>query len=300
VTVSILDSLLVAGILALAWRALFSADLFESIVYFVAFGLAVALAWVRLEAPDVAIAEAAIGAGLTGALLLITWRRLGGHLGSPRPTENLSRTTALVCALGAMLGGLLIWTMLSQPAAPGLAALIGAELHASGVSNPVTAVLLNFRAYDTLLEIGVLFLVVLAIRALGLSLDTPHERLPSSPALSGLLRLTVPLCILAGAYLLWTGAATPGGAFQAGALWAGALVLLHLAGAPPRTVLQARWPSAIGLTVFATAAALCLILGGALLEYPSAHAGIWILAIETAAALSIAATLYSTYAVNLR
>jgi uncharacterized MnhB-related membrane protein len=36
----------------------------------------VAIAWIRLGAPDVAIAEAAIGAGLTGALLLITIRRM--------------------------------------------------------------------------------------------------------------------------------------------------------------------------------------------------------------------------------
>jgi uncharacterized MnhB-related membrane protein len=35
-----------------------------------------ALAWVRLAAPDVALAEAAIGAGLTGALLMAALARL--------------------------------------------------------------------------------------------------------------------------------------------------------------------------------------------------------------------------------
>jgi len=35
-----------------------------------------ALSWVRLDAPDVALAEAAIGAGLTGALLLAALARL--------------------------------------------------------------------------------------------------------------------------------------------------------------------------------------------------------------------------------
>jgi energy-converting hydrogenase B subunit D len=37
---------------------------------FIAFGLLMALVWGRLNAFDVAMAEAAIGAGLTGALLL--------------------------------------------------------------------------------------------------------------------------------------------------------------------------------------------------------------------------------------
>ena len=64
------DGTLALTLLWLAWRALRSPDLFTAIVLFIAFGLVMALAWVRLQAPDIALAEAAIGAGLTGALLL--------------------------------------------------------------------------------------------------------------------------------------------------------------------------------------------------------------------------------------
>lgn len=70
------DSLLGLGLLWLAWRALACPDLFRAIVLFVAFGLLMALAWARLDAPDIALAEAAIGAGLTGALLLAALARL--------------------------------------------------------------------------------------------------------------------------------------------------------------------------------------------------------------------------------
>lgn len=66
----LLDALVAALLLWIAWRALGAEDLFRAVVLFIAFGLVMALAWVRLEAPDVALAEAAIGAGLTGALLL--------------------------------------------------------------------------------------------------------------------------------------------------------------------------------------------------------------------------------------
>ena len=72
----LLDGTLVLALLWLAWRALSSPDLFTAIVLFVAFGLMMALAWVRLQAPDIALAEAAIGAGLTGALLLAALARL--------------------------------------------------------------------------------------------------------------------------------------------------------------------------------------------------------------------------------
>jgi uncharacterized MnhB-related membrane protein len=71
----LLDGTLVLTLLWLAWRALSSPDLFTAIVLFVAFGLMMALAWVRLQAPDIALAEAAIGAGLTGALLLAALAR---------------------------------------------------------------------------------------------------------------------------------------------------------------------------------------------------------------------------------
>ena len=72
----IFDGVLGLGLLYLAWRALASPALFKAIVLFISFGLLLALVWARLNAPDVALAEAAIGAGLTGALLLAAWARL--------------------------------------------------------------------------------------------------------------------------------------------------------------------------------------------------------------------------------
>jgi energy-converting hydrogenase B subunit D len=65
-----LDVLLALAIVAVAWRALTVASTFVGVVLFIAFGLLMSLAWTRLAAPDIALAEAAIGAGLTGALLL--------------------------------------------------------------------------------------------------------------------------------------------------------------------------------------------------------------------------------------
>jgi energy-converting hydrogenase B subunit D len=71
-----LDLLLAASLIGLAIQALASADLFRSIVLFIVFGLVMALTWARLNAPDIALVEAAIGAGLTGALMLSTYAAL--------------------------------------------------------------------------------------------------------------------------------------------------------------------------------------------------------------------------------
>lgn len=64
------DLLLAAALLWSAWRTLVIQDTFRSVILFIVFGLLLTLAWTRLAAPDIALAEAAIGAGLTGALLL--------------------------------------------------------------------------------------------------------------------------------------------------------------------------------------------------------------------------------------
>lgn len=74
------DLLLASALLWSAWRALAAPGLDRAVVMFIVFGLLMALAWARLQAPDIGLAEAAIGAGLTGALLLDAYgalRRLG-------------------------------------------------------------------------------------------------------------------------------------------------------------------------------------------------------------------------------
>ena len=78
-----LDVVLVVVLLWVAWAALWSRDLFRGIVLFIAFGMVLSIVWIRLGASDVGLAEAAIGAGLTGALLLATWGALPAGSGTP-------------------------------------------------------------------------------------------------------------------------------------------------------------------------------------------------------------------------
>ncbi|WP_142848026.1 hydrogenase subunit MbhD domain-containing protein [Telmatospirillum sp. J64-1] len=64
------DILLAVALVWLTRQALLGPHLFRDVVLFITVGLLVALAWVRLNAPDLGLAEAAVGAGLTGVLLL--------------------------------------------------------------------------------------------------------------------------------------------------------------------------------------------------------------------------------------
>jgi len=203
----------------------------------------------------------------------------------------------LIVLLSALATGL-GYVVLSLPLEdPGLSEQVTAKLVHSGVSNPVTAVLLNFRGYDTLLETGVLLLALVGVWSLG---GIPQQRSSTrpGPVLDTLSRQLVPLLILVAGYLLWVGAYAPGGAFQAGAVLAAAGVLLLLAGWLPGarfSGLPLRIALVTGLGIFVAVGMVLILLGRRLLEYPPSFAGSLILLIEAAASLSIGITLAALF-----
>jgi uncharacterized MnhB-related membrane protein len=89
---TLFDIILVVTLLWLGWRLLSTEDIFKAVVLYISFGLLMALAWVRMRAPDVALAEAALGAGLTGPLFLAALRRMDRiHKGERRLDSNENR-----------------------------------------------------------------------------------------------------------------------------------------------------------------------------------------------------------------
>jgi uncharacterized MnhB-related membrane protein len=154
-------------VLGLAVWIVSTRDTFAAAVEFVAFGLVVTLVWVRLAAPDVALTEAALGSGLTGGLLLGASTRLARAetvASGERHGAVLGLSAAGVCALiSAAIAALVI---LPPEPAPTLAPDVAANIAATGLENPLPAVLMAYRAIDTLLEVVVLLLALLAMWSL--------------------------------------------------------------------------------------------------------------------------------------
>jgi multisubunit Na+/H+ antiporter MnhB subunit len=281
-----IDLLLMAMLVWLAWASLSCASLFRGVVLFMVFGLLMALAWARLHAPDIALAEAAIGSGLTGLLLL---RAVHGIAGADpdRPGALPVRFAQGVAVLLVIAGLASLVSMLAVEA-PGLAPWVTKLLPESGVEHPVTAVLLNFRAYDTLLEVAVLMVALLGAAAAGSAPHAPGGATARAPVFQALMRYLVPLIVLVAGYLLWRGADAPGGAFQAGALLAGAGVLLSLGDRwRPTAHAATRAVSAAGFALFLALALGMMLAGGHFLEYPRDAAGALIILIELALTVSI-------------
>jgi multisubunit Na+/H+ antiporter MnhB subunit len=205
----------------------------------------------------------------------------------------MSKRTLAVLSTGLLFLCLSAALLTLSDSSGGLAEASVEALPRSGVSNPVTAVLLNYRGYDTLLEVGVLLLAVIGVWSLR-ECDVQPVDAPDRIMLLPLLRLVLPVLIRAGAYFLWRGSARPGGAFQGGAMVGGALVLAISAGRLPRALENQemlRAGLAMGLAVFVAVAAGTAVANGEILRYPLSSAGLWILAIEAAALISIGMTL---------
>jgi len=295
-----LDCWIAVLVLAVASWTIMARGSFAAVVGFVAFGLLLTLVWVRLDAIDVALTEAAIGSGLTGALLLGAASRLPEAEFATQAQHSLLVPRVAAALLSAAVAGVLAGGVLLLPdPAPSLAPVADANAVATGLGNPVTNVLMAFRAMDTMLEKVVLVLALVGVWSLAQvrrsgAHPLPLHRPDRDSTLAFLARLLPPVGIVVGIYLLWEGADHPGGAFQGGAILAAMWLLVMMAGlgdAPSGSRGRLRLALICGPSVFLTIGLFGLWLGEAFLAYPAAYAKPLILAIEFAMTLTIALTL---------
>jgi multisubunit Na+/H+ antiporter MnhB subunit len=295
-----LDCGIAVLVAAVAGWTIIARSSFAAVVGFVSFGLLMTLTWVRLYAVDVALTEAAIGSGLTGALLLGAAARLRTtetptQAERPGPALRIAAALLATTATAAFAAAVLL---LPDPA-PTLAPAAAANAGATGLGNPVTNVLIAFRAMDTMLEKVVLVLALVGVWSLATDRcwggpPSPLCGADSGDALAFLARLLTPFGMVVGIYILWEGADHPGGAFQGGTILAAIWLLVMMAGLAPAPAISRRSLRLLliaGPTVFLVVGLGGLWLGEAFLAYPVAHAKPVILVIEFVMTLTIAVTL---------
>ncbi|MBK1646314.1 hypothetical protein CKO25_17000 [Thiocapsa imhoffii] len=215
-----------------------------------------------------------------------------------RQERSVQGLTRLVVAslLAVVFVGLALVILALPTEAPGLADQVDAALVDTGVTHPVTAVLLDFRGYDTLLEMVVLLLALAGVWSL--AEGSPRTDHRPGVMLDRLTRLYAPLMLMIAGYLLWVGSTAPGGAFQAGAVLGAAGVVLTLTGwRLPRRL--AGWPLRLllvsGVLVFIAAGLVGLGFDRVWLDYPPPWSGALILLIETVASVAIGVTLAALF-----
>lgn len=280
------------------------------------FSLLLALNFFLLDAADVALTEAAVGAGISTVLFLGALSLTGRH--EARNTAN--RISALLVVIAATL--VVIYATFDKPRfgdpdAPSQTHVAPWYLDNTPVHmdfpNVVTAVLGSYRGYDTLGEvfvvftagIGVLFLLGgLVNRSASLVGSDQGLRHHLVPRVVG--RLLVPFILLFGFYVQFHGEYGPGGGFQAGAIVAAAVILYSLLEGEdaalrvlPGKVLIGM--AACGALLYTTVGVVSMLAGGNFLDYsvlaedPVKGQQLGILLIEAGVGLTVTGILLSIF-----
>ena len=185
-------------LILLALSICFIRDTLTSIIVFMSYSSIMAIIWVLLQSPDLAITEAAVGAGVTSVLFFSTLKRINlidaslntfdwrtnktfrqrvkimlkyGRRRLKREMTPYTISYIIVCSVAAfMLAGLLLYSISFLPSFgaenenPSLneivAKYIADGIQDTGATNFVTGMILDYRAFDTLGESFVLFTAV--------------------------------------------------------------------------------------------------------------------------------------------
>jgi len=303
-------------------------NLFVAVALSGIFSLLMAANFFLLDAADVALTEAAIGAGISTVLFL---GALALTSEQERP-HSTNRVAALVIV--TTITAILIYASFDKPSFGDASSPVHQHLspwffkttaESIEIPNIVTAVLASFRGYDTLGEVFVVFTAGIGVLFLfsvspgrkqetnsaqqkppSLNVECQNEGLRHYliPRVVG--RLLIPFILLFGLYVQFHGDYSPGGGFQAGALIAAAIILFALLEGEaqalkviPQNVLTGL--IAIGGLLYGGVGVITMLLGGNFLDYsvlssdPIAGQHIGIIVIEAGVGITVTGVLLSIY-----
>lgn len=249
------------------------------------YGLLSASFFVVMDAVDVAFTEASVGAGIS-TLLMLTAVAMTGR------TEHVTRHKPyLAFAVVFVTGCLLIYGTLDMPyfGSPDAPShqhvaprYINDSMQETGMPNMVTSVLASYRGFDTFGEVTVIFTAGIGVLALlsvvrGRESDAEIETLNDSMheqylILRIVIKMLIPFILLYAFYVQFHGDFGPGGGFQAGVIFASAIILyvmLFGLGTARRVINQSfiQILSAIGVLIYGCVGLVSILNGGSFLDY---------------------------------
>lgn len=298
-----------------ALSVVFMRDLFAIVMLFGIYSLLSAGFFVTMDAVDVALTEAAVGAGITTVLML-------GTLALTARKEKLRKAPASLLPLAVvvvtglvLVYGTLDMPHLGDPEAPVHQHVAPRYIEQSyeevGMPNIVTSVLASYRGFDTLGEVVVIFAAGLGVLTLlGVSGANQHQTRPAAMEHHLVLRVitqaVIPLILLYALYIQFHGDYGPGGGFQAGVIFGAAIILYAIVFGLNKaesviTPVFLRYMMGVGVLIYGGTGVVTLLLGGNFLDYDrlahdplhGQHYGI--LAVELGVGITVTAVMISIF-----
>jgi multicomponent Na+:H+ antiporter subunit B len=290
-------------------------DLFAVVMLSGIYSLLSASFFVAMDAVDVAFTEAAVGAGISTLLMLVVIT-MTGH------KENTTRHKPLPALIAVVItGGLLIYGTLDMPYFGSADAPIHSHVASRyvtdsmqeiGVPNIVTSVLASYRAFDTFGEVVVIFTAgigVLALLAVARrpedieEIDSINDSMHEQHLVIRIVtKMLIPFILLFALYVQFHGDFGPGGGFQAGVIFAAAIILYAMLFglSTARKVINQGFIhliAAVGVLIYGSVGIASMLNGGNFLDYnvlaidPIAGQHLGILLIEWGVGCTVASTM---------
>ncbi|WP_226703971.1 DUF4040 domain-containing protein [Microbulbifer elongatus] len=310
----LLDIALLALLLVTAISIAWIKDLFAAAMLAGIYGLLSAGFFMTMGAVDVAFTEAAVGAGVSPLLILLTLGLCGRY---QRADRNRAK---MAIALVATVGALLITATADMPffgdanapaqihVAPHYIQQSMAEI---GIPNIVTSVLASYRGFDTFGEVVVIFTAGLGVLSLLMAnASQPFQLNPQATVraqsrdivLRVVAKVLIAPIMLYALYVQFHGEYGPGGGFQAGVIFAVGFILYGLAFGldAVRKVAShglVQLLSAVGVLVYGCVGVVSMVSGKNFLDYgalagdPIAGQHIGIIVIELGVGITVASVM---------
>jgi len=294
-------------------------DLFAVIMLSGIYGLLSASFFVAMDAVDVAFTEASVGAGISTLLMLVAITITGR---TERPQRH-KPVLALVVVF--VTGSLLIYGTLDMPYFGSAQApvhqhvaprYINDSMQEVGAPNIVTSVLASYRAFDTFGEVVVIFTAGMGVLALLSVVRHPREIARDNEKIDSLnksmheehlilrivVKILIPFILLYALYVQFHGDFGPGGGFQAGVIFAAAIILYSMLfgmSTARRVINQSviQLFAAIGVLLYGSIGVISLLSGKNFLDYnvlspdPVAGQHLGILLIELGVGFTVASVM---------
>jgi multicomponent Na+:H+ antiporter subunit B len=307
-----LTMLAVAAVATVYSRNLFVASMWSGI-----FSLMMASNFFILDAADVALTEAAVGAGVSTVLFMSALALTAEHE-HVRERVRLAPLAVLGVLFAVLFAVSFAQPRMGDPMAPVHLHVapwyLGETPRLIDIPNVVTAILASFRGYDTLGEVLVVFTAGIGVLSV-LGFHPKRRQRLSGELIADRIRgvqhhailrvvgkLIIPLLMLFGLLVQFHGEYSPGGGFSAGALFAAAVMLYGILEGADRSAkaMPQSWMlvlAALGATLYTGVGIACMLLGGRFLEYgvlaadPVAGQQLGILLVEFGFGLTVATVL---------
>ena len=290
-------------------------DLLAVIMLLGIYGLLSASFFVVMDAVDVAITEASVGAGISTLLMLVAISMTG------RSEHPVRHKPLLALVVVIITGSLLIYGTLDMPYFGSAEApihqhvaprYINDSMKEIGVPNIVTSVLASYRAFDTFGEVMVIFTAGMGVLAL-LSVARRREYTINNDSFNQSMheqhlilrivtKMMIPFILLFAFYVQFHGDFGPGGGFQAGVIFASAIFLYTMLfgmSTARRVINQSfiQMLAATGVLLYGSVGVVSLLNGIEFLDYsvlsadPVAGQHLGILLIELGVGITVASVM---------